>query len=327
MPDVKEWCLFPDRDRVAVYEAAEPGVCPATWAAANSERLDERLLSAGACLLRGFDAPDAAAFSRFVRVFGEELGEYTYGSTPRSKVGDVYTSTEYPASEVIPLHNEMSYTSFWPERIWFYAAVAAPVGGETPLSDSHAVHRRIPEDVRERFERHGVRYVRNYRAGLGISWEDAFATSDRSAVERFCRERDISYEWLDDGALRTTEICQAVATHPVTGRPGWMNQAHLFHISNLKESTRLALMDLMPEADLPRNAYYGDGSPILDADLAAVRAAYDAETLAFPWQRGDLLMVDNMAMAHGRSSFEGPRKILVAMTGTHDTLGPAKARS
>ncbi|MGW1954894.1 TauD/TfdA family dioxygenase [Streptomyces sp. NPDC001920] len=327
MPDVKEWCLFPERDRVAVHEATEPGLDPSAWAAQNAARLDERLLSAGACLLRGFDAPDASAFSRFVRVFGQELGEYTYGSTPRSKVGDVYTSTEYPASEVIPLHNEMSYTSFWPERIWFYAAVAACVGGETPLADSHAVYERIPRDVRERFERHGVRYVRNYRPGLGISWEDAFATSDRSAVERFCRERNIAFEWLEDGALRTTEVCQAVAAHPVTGRPGWMNQAHLFHVSNLKEATRQALLDLMPEADLPRNAYFGDGSRIPEADLAAVRAAYDAETLAFPWQQGDLLMVDNMAMAHGRAGFEGPRKILVAMTGTIDTLAPAGARS
>ena len=65
-----------------------------------------------------------------------------------------------------------------------------------------------------------------------------------------------------------------------------------------------------------RNAYLGDGTRIDDADLAAIRAAYDAELLKFPWQPGDLLMVDNLAMAHGRSSFAGPRKLLVAMTGS-----------
>ncbi|WP_371588621.1 TauD/TfdA family dioxygenase [Streptomyces virginiae] len=318
--DVKESLLFPDQDKVALYEAIAPGTCPVTWAATNAERLNERLLSAGACLLRGFDTPDASVFSRFVRVFGEELGEYNYGSTPRSKEGDVYTSTEYPATELIPLHNEMSYTSSWPERIWFYSAIAARSGGETPLADSHAVYLRIPEPVRERFERHGVRYVRNYRPGLGISWEDAFGTSDQSAVERFCREREIAFEWLDDGALRTIETCQAVANHPTTGQPVWMNQAHLFHVSNLKEATRLALLSLMDEKDLPRNAYLGDGSPIEASDLEAIRSAYAAEALAFPWQQGDLLMVDNMAMAHGRMSFEGPRKVLVAMTGSFDSL-------
>ncbi|WP_182905609.1 TauD/TfdA family dioxygenase [Microbispora sp. H13382] len=316
MDDVKESCLFPERDRVALYEATTPGVDPVAWAQEHADRLNERLTSAGACLLRGFDVPDASVFSRFVRVFGEEMAEYTYRSTPRSKVGDVYTSTEYPATEIIPLHNEMSYTTSWPQRIWFYSAVAAPVGGETPLADSHAVYQRIPADVRERFERYGVRYVRNYRPGLGVSWKETFTGMDRAGVERFCDERGIAYEWLDDGMLRTSETCQAVTEHPVTGKTVWMNQAHLFHVSNLNQATREALLELMAEEDLPRNAYLGDGSRIEEADLKAIRDAYDAEALAFPWQEGDLLMVDNLAMAHGRNRFEGPRELLVAMTGS-----------
>ncbi len=314
LADVTEACLFPDRDKVALFEATAPGISPVAWAQANEARLRARLAEAGACLLRGFDAPDPSVFAEFVRELDGELGEYNYGSTPRRKEGDVYTSTEYPASELIPLHNEMSYTSVWPLRIWFYCAVAAPVGGETPLADSHAVYLRIPEDVRARFERHGVRYVRNYRPGLGISWEDAFGSDDRATVERFCTERGIEFEWLADGSLRTVETVQAAITHPGTGQPVWLNQAHLFHVSNLKPETREALLGLMAEHELPRNSYLGDGSPLDPADLASIRAAYAAETLAFRWQPGDLLMVDNLAMAHGRMSFEGPRKILVAMT-------------
>jgi alpha-ketoglutarate-dependent taurine dioxygenase len=315
--NVKESLLFPERECVALFEATRPGLSPVTWAEQHCDLVAERLVTAGACLLRGFDVPDETVFSRFVRVFGEELNEYTYRSTPRTKVGDVYTSTEYPASEVIPQHNEMAYTSTWPERLWFYSAVAAVSGGETPLADSHAVYQGIPADVRERFERHGVRYVRNYRAGLGISWQETFPGMDRAAVEGFCAERDITVEWLDGGdSLRTTETCQAVTVHPVTGRTLWMNQAHLFHVSNLNEATRLALMELMKEEDLPRNAYYGDGSPIPDADLTAVRKAYESETLAFPWQAGDLLVIDNLTLSHGRNRFEGPRKVLVAMTGS-----------
>jgi len=319
MSDVHESFLFPG-GRVAAFEAAAPGADPVAWATANAGLLRERLRDAGACLLRGFDVPDESVFAKVVRVFDDELGEYTYGSTPRSKVGDVYTSTEYPASEVIPLHNEMSYTTTWPLRIWFYSVIPAKAGGETPLADSHGVYDRVPAPVRERFERHGVRYVRNYRAGLGLSWQDAFATSDPADVETFCLTRNIDFEWLDDGALRTVETCQAVAVHPETGTPVWMNQAHLFHVSNLEEATRRALLDLVAEEDLPRNAYLGDGSPIDAEDLTAIRRAYDEEMLAFPWRQGDLLMVDNIAMAHGRSSFEGPRKVLVAMAGAHDNL-------
>ncbi|MET7456742.1 TauD/TfdA family dioxygenase [Streptomyces sp. NPDC005574] len=314
--DVKESVMFPDRGRVALFEAAAPDVSPVKWASANTDLLTEQLAAKGACLLRGFDIPDASVFSELVRVFGQQLEDYIYRSTPRSKVGDVYTSTEYPASEVIPMHNEMAYTTSWPERLWFYSQKSAPVGGQTPLADSRAVHARIPAPIRERFERHGVRYVRNYRSGLGVPWQETFPDMDRAEVDRFCRVRGIVVEWLDEDTLRTTETCQASTTHPVTGETVWMNQAHLFHVSSLNPLTREALLDLMDEQDLPRNAYLGDGTPISDADLSEIRAAFEAETVTFQWHDGDVLIVDNLAMAHGRFSYEGERKLLVAMTGS-----------
>ncbi len=74
-----------------------------------------------------------------------------------------------------------------------------------------------------------------------------------------------------------------------------------------------ALLAAVGEENLPRNAYFGDGSPIPDADLDAVRAAYAAETIAFPWQAGDILVLDNVLAAHGRRPFQGTRKIVVGM--------------
>jgi len=44
-----------------------------------------------------------------------------------------------------------------------------------------------------------------------------------------------------------------------------------------------------------------------------IRKAYDSETVKFDWQRGDLLLVDNMLVAHGREPFTGDRRVLVAM--------------
>ena len=64
---------------------------------------------------------------------------------------------------------------------------------------------------------------------------------------------------------------------------------------------------------LPRQTYFGDGSKIPDNTLSAIRAAFAREATQFPWQSGDILLLDNMQMAHGRRAFTGPRKVLAAL--------------
>jgi alpha-ketoglutarate-dependent taurine dioxygenase len=265
-------------------------------------------------LFRGFSVRSIPDFEAFVRLVTPELLDYTFGSTPRSHLQSrIYTSTEYPAHQHIPLHNEQSYTLEWPLKIWFHCAQAAPEGGSTPLADSREVLRRIPAAIRERFTAKRVMYVRNYGNGLDVPWQKVFGTSDRAEVERFCRQAGIACEWKPDGELRTRQVCQAVATHPRTGEAVWFNQAHLFHVSNLDPAAREALLAVFAEEDLPRNALYGDGSPIEPEALEAIRGAYAQASVEFAWREGDVLLVDNMLVAHGRAPFRGPRKVLVAM--------------
>lgn len=156
-------------------------------------------------------------------------------------------------------------------------------------------------------------YVRNYDEGLDLSWAAVFQTTDRSQVEAYCHEAGIDFEWLGRNRLRTRQVCQAAVVHPITGAWVWFNQAHLFHVSSLEPSVRAALSSTCEARDYPRNAYYGDGSTIEDEVLESVRDAYRQETTIFPWQAGDVLMLDNMLMTHGRQPFMGQRKVVVAM--------------
>jgi hypothetical protein len=80
------------------------------------------------------------------------------------------------------------------------------------------------------------------------------------------------------------------------------------------QDVREYLLTEVKEAELPRNAHYGDGTPIEASFLDEIRAAYREETVTFAWQEGDILLVDNMLVAHGREPFVGPRKILVGMS-------------
>ncbi|TVT53850.1 TauD/TfdA family dioxygenase [Amycolatopsis rhizosphaerae] len=299
---------------------AVEGVNLLSWAGDHRELLRRKLLHHAALLFRGFTLGDVGEFERIIEVIGGGgLLEYSYASTPRSHVaGNIYTSTEYPANQEIPLHNEMAYTRQWPMKLGFYSVTAATEGGETPLADSRRVYERIPAAIREPFERKKVMYVRNYGEGLDLPWQEVFQTTDRAAVERFCREQDIEFTWKGDDGLRTRQVCQAVARHPVTGETVWFNQAHLFHISNLAKDMRETLLRSFGEDGLPRNTYYGDGSPMDSETLDVVRRVYREESIVFPWQDGDITVLENMLVAHGRRPFTGPRKLVVGMAEPFD---------
>ena len=268
----------------------------------------------GGLLFRQFAIRSASDFAHFVKRLAPGLLEYEFGSTPRSHVDNrIYTSTEYPAHQHIPLHNEQAYTAEWPMKIWFYCATAAPEGGETPIADSREVFNLVPRTIKKRFIEKRLMYVRNYGNGLDVPWQKVFNATDRSTVETYCRKAGIAFEWKPDGELRTRQICQAVAVHPHTAEMVWFNQAHLFHVSNLEPRVREALLSAVTEDNLPRNVYYGDGTAIETSVLDEIREVYRHIEVRFPWQEGDVLMLDNMLAAHGRTPYKGPRKILVAM--------------
>jgi alpha-ketoglutarate-dependent taurine dioxygenase len=207
----------------------------------------------------------------------------------------------------------MSYTRTWPLKIWFLCVKSAEQGGETPLADSARVYEHIDPKISERFSAKGVKYVRNYGNGLDLSWQDVFQTSDKSEVEAYCRKNNIEFRWMGDQGLRTGQRCQAVARHEPTGKMVWFNQAHLFHVSSLDPKVRESLASQFSEEDFPRNAFYGDGEAIEPEALANIRGAYQDAERVFPWREGDIALVDNMLVAHGRRPYSGSRKIVVGM--------------
>ena len=297
-----------------VFEAEGGDVDLISWADGKRQRILDLLLENGAILFRGFRLGGAPELERFIGCLSDDVIDYTYRSTPRTVVGGrIYTSTEYPFDQSIPMHNEMSYTRRWPQRIWFYSLQVAASGGETPIVDSRKVYRDLDPSVRDKFEKRGVMYVRNYGGGLDLPWQNVFQTEDRGEAEDYCRRSGIELEWLGGDRVRTRQVCQAVARHPRTGEDLWFNQAHLFHVSSLDAATREVLVEDLGEHGLPRNAFYGDGTEIEAEVLEQIREAYRRNQVVFSWRTGDVLFLDNMLTAHGRRPFTGDRKVVVGM--------------
>ena len=293
------------------------GAAALQWLERRDE-LREKLLLHGALMLRGGRVLEPSQLARFVREFsGAGLLDYAGGVSPRVALGyGVYTSTEYAEHYTLSLHNEMSYTHRWPALLFFHCAVAPAGGGETPVADSRHLLKAIDAGVVERFKRDGIRYERNLTGdpSSSYSWQAAFETEERRAVEDYCRQGDISFIWKEDGGLRLSEVRPATAAHPETGEEVWFNQADGFHPSGMDGETYRALVSALGEDNLRLNARFGDGSPITPNMLERVRAAMREEMALVPWREGDILVLDNMLAAHGRMPFKGPRKILLAMT-------------
>ena len=313
---VRTGFLDADQRLPLLIQPEAEGVDLTGWAVNHRADLEAKLLEHGAILFRGFDLAGPEQFQRFAgEVFGDLL-DYKERAAPRVEVSKgVYTSTEFPPDQWIPLHHEMSYAHHWPRKILFYCDLAPQDCGRTPIVRAGRFKERLDPKILERFLDKRVMYVRNYGEGVDMSWQDAFQTTDRAVVEEYCRQAGMTAEWRDGDRLRTRAVRHAVMTHPQTGEVIWFNHAHMFHYSNLPDEVREALLEQFREDELPRNAFYGDGTPIESSVLEEIRRTYLEASLLFPWQKGDLLLLDNFLMAHGREPFSGPRRILVSLSG------------
>ena len=310
---VKTEYLQPENALPLVIKPDANDIDLAEWAGTSREFIEKKLLVHGAILFRGFNLDSVQEFERFAAAICPELfGEY--GDLPREELGGkVYGSTPYPAEEPILFHNESSHMYRWPMLIWFYCVRAAAAGGESPIIDSRKIYQLMEPAIRERFEQKGLLYVRNFTDGLDVSWQHFFQSHDRSAVEDYCRRAGIDFEWTSSNNLRTRQLCPAIVRHPQTGEKVFFNQVQLHHISCLGPALRESLLSMMKEEDLPRNVYYGDGSPIEDSVMEYLSDLYGKLAVSFSWREDDVLMLNNMLVAHSRNSFVGERKIVVAL--------------
>lgn len=305
---------------------------PLNWLRSNTEKIDEQVYRAGVLLLRGFDVNSPDTFRAVCAAVNPVLKNYTGGDSPRTGVVDkVYTSTEYAEELEVLLHNELSYAGWSPQRVFFGCLRPSETGGETHLADGRRVYSEMDAEVRKRFEEKGVIYLQHLwceegQPGVGKSWQQTFETHSRAEAEQYLVQSNMTFEWTKWG-IRTAAKKLAVRMHKITGERCWHNQADQWHrlMLSVKDSVgnELGLSDLeLMETNLSSTAgietlgnhvTFGDGSEISVDDLQHIRSISRQCEVKFPWQRGDIMVIDNVLCMHGRKPFTGQRQVLVAM--------------
>ena len=303
---------------------------------------DSQLLKYGAILLRGYEVRTPEEFQAISQKFAPKFVDYTRGASPRTKVsGAVYTSTDAPPFAPIPLHCELSYIDEPPDRIFFFCHTPAEEGGETPIADMRAVYAAIDPGIRQKFETRGIRIIQNVPSRVTQrkalrAWQDMFTTDDPHEVERLCDRMSIEWKWKPDGTLRLINTRPATIRHPVTGDPIWFNSANNMHDSwswefyrsnNKIVSVFAGMLEWgrrllkTPVEDYPLHCTYGDGTEISRDEIIHVRQVLWDHAVVYPWMQGDVIVIDNLRVAHARMPFRGKgRRILVAMGATQQVI-------
>lgn len=301
------------------------------WLHERREHFHQELLKYGGLLFRGFPLQGASDFAAAIDHLA--LGRavpYVGGDSPRKKIqGAVYTSTEAPPSIKIPLHNELSFVKNYPNHIYFFCEVAPQVDGETILGDARAIYQAVDPSVRERLETKGIKYVSAYYYKSTLmellnrwqrshkSWPEVFETDSKEELERACRAHEFGFEWTRKDWVRIEQVRPATLVHPLTGERVWFNQIHLYDFNpRLLGFLRYvgAKIVYAPKHRRLHEVFYADGTPIPREDIYHLLDVLDQNTIRFPWERGDFLVLDNVLAMHGRATFTGPRRILAAMT-------------
>ncbi|MFP6765859.1 MAG: TauD/TfdA family dioxygenase, partial [Planctomycetaceae bacterium] len=263
---------------------------------------------------RGFPLRTAEDFDAFVTAFGcsnfpyeESLSNAVrINRTPR-----VFTANEAPSEVSILLHHEMAQTPRFPGRLFFFCEQPADTGGATPVCRSdqllYQLKQECPDFVSD-CESKGLLYSNVMPAqndpdsGMGRSWRSTFRAETRVDAEAGMRALGYTWEWMSDDSLRATTPVLSAVRELATGRQSFFNQ--LIAASQGWRDDR---------KDPSESITFGDGTPL---DIDAVQTASDlADSITFdiPWQRGDVALIDNFAVMHGRRTFTGTRKILVSL--------------
>lgn len=284
------------------------------WVRNSREALDRQARFHGAVLFRGFPLATDQDLDRFIQAFDYPNFPYEESLSNAVRVNRterVFTANEAPPNVTICLHHEMAQTPVYPSRLFFFCEQPAEQGGATPLCRSDILFERLQDEFPAFVldcETKGLLYTNIMPAendptsGMGRSWQSTFRAETREAAEARLRSLNYSWEWLADGCLRsTTPVLQAVM-EVEPGRKTFFNQLiAAFH--GWKDSRN----------DPTKAITFGDGTPLSPATMDAVAQIAEELTFDVPWQKGDVALVDNRVVMHGRRTFSGTRKVLASL--------------
>ncbi|RAK77733.1 Clavaminate synthase-like protein [Aspergillus fijiensis CBS 313.89] len=296
--------------------------------------LTKQLARHGTILFRDLPIRNAEDFSRFAHAFGYKPHEIIGIVVDRPLLApNVAPANEAPKEVLIYNHNESPQVPHAPEYVFFYGHRAPKQGGESPISSSlelfNRAQREIPEFIDELAEKgilSRVTYKVEQQFAGGSTLRQAFGKefqpgddeeTKRRKVEaqiaRYGRGGYTTWEWSkdDDGQtqLVLTHRLPAIRTQPGTNLPTLFTGLTAYW-------KRWQVNSGARRNDTQQ--LFGDGTPIPDKYLAHLAKITDEIRVLHRWEKGDVLVFDNIVAQHGREPWQGEQSDRVVMASLFD---------
>jgi len=291
-----------------------------------SQWVERDLLSHGAIVFRGLPLQSPQDVSRLIDTVAPILRwtptTIAGGGTYRSaEAPNVKTSSDEPPSCAMEPHMDKAHQTNFPECIFFAMMVELPLGasGETILTDMRAVTSDLHQrGIIQYFEENGgVLYTKTFWSAVhtsvemkGFTWQNCFNTQDQASVELQLSSTGAKWEWLDGDTLKVKNVEPVLRSHSISDEVLWFNGVHTNN-----GSYYLHAQHIDTSRGVPMDTFSGNSMPIPEDMLAQIRGSFWHHSVPLRLRAGDLLVVDNMLVAHGRMSW--PDRLQRKLTLTH----------
>jgi len=265
----------------------------------------------GALLFRGFPVASAEDFDAVVGAFG--LAPFSYADSLSNAVRveltpRVFTVNEAPPEAIIHLHHELAQTPSAPTHLFFFCERAPAKGGATMLCRSdllfEALEAERPSFARACAEKGFVYTVRmppgdDAGSGQGRSWRRTFGVADREGACKAMERLGYTGTWCAGDWLEAASPVLPAVRMLGDGRRSFFNQL-------------IAASAGWARGEGTAPVVFGDGTPIDPEDVRAAIRLAESIGVDLDWQAGDVAVVDNRRVMHGRRHFQGERRVLAA---------------
>ena len=246
----------------------------------SCEHIHSALLEHGVLLFRGFNC-SLDEFGKLAEKHSSQMIIDPTRETYHQQVQYVPAGTT-----AIDLHSEHSNSPFAPDYLWFYCANSATDQGQTTYANGQFIWNSLNASTRQFFTNQKVCYTRIFPDFIWKIFVASFIDEPIAATditrehlqELFSGHKEATIKFLPEDAIQLTYATLAYNKF----------DDDIFFVNSL--------IGPYPGQTICTE----DGTALPAAITDDVEQCYSLHTKGIPWQNGDIALIDNHRLMHGR---------------------------